>query len=111
MGGITSTAVATRRGATITFVSQFSTSVVTYANLQTAVTAAGTAFGTNLVAQLGLVNAATGYSVAVPLATAVTAAAAAYSQYDATGAVTSSASALVPSLLTGMAALSAMLAM
>jgi hypothetical protein len=109
--GITSTAVATRRGATITFVSQFSTSLITYAALQTAVTAAGTAFGTNLVTQLGLVNTATGYTIAVPVSTAVSAAGAAYATYDASGTQTSSASAIMPSLLTGMVALSAMLAM
>jgi hypothetical protein len=110
---INSVATAARRAASVAFTTQIATTIATAAQLNTAiVVAAGTNFAAQFVAKLATVVAATGFAVTVPPASSVTASTASAVQTNAAGnVVSSSASALVPSLLTGVAALFAMLAM
>merc|ERR1711990_277186 len=88
---VTSTAAA-RRAATITFVMDVETSVMTAAAVQTAVQSGVTA--ANLVTQMTAINTATGWSVTVPTAADVTVNTAAF-----TGAATSSAAVVIPSAI------------
>merc|ERR1712146_547940 len=88
---VTSTAAA-RRAATISFVMDVETSVMTAATVQTAVASGVTA--ANLITQMTAINTATGWSVTVPTAGDVTVNTAAF-----TGAATSSAAVAIPSAI------------
>merc|ERR1711990_107151 len=88
---VTSTAAA-RRAATISFVMDVETSVMTAAAVQTAVQSGVTA--ANLVTQMTAINTATGWSVTVPAAADITVNTATFS-----GAATSSAAVAIPSAI------------
>merc|ERR1712054_162430 len=88
---VTSSAAA-RRAATISFVTDVETSVMTAAAAQTAVASGVTA--ANLVTTMTAMNTATGWSVTVPTAADVTVNTAAF-----TGAATSSAAVVIPSAI------------
>merc|ERR1712178_157234 len=88
---VTSSAAA-RRAATISFVMDVETSVMTAAAVQTAVASGVTA--ANLVTTMTAMNTATGWAVAVPAAADITVNTAAF-----TGAATSSAAVVIPSAI------------
>merc|ERR1711966_275247 len=101
--GVQVTSSAARRAATITFVLDVETSVLTASAVQTAVANGVTA--ANLVSRMTAINTATGWSVTVPAAGDITVATAAFA-----GAA-SGAGALVPSALAALAGVASLLMM
>lgn len=98
-----SSSAAARRAATITFVMDVETTVMTASAVQTAVASGVTASA--LVSQMTAINTATGWSVTVPAEADITVATAAFA-----GAA-SGAGALVPSALAALAGVASLLMM
>jgi hypothetical protein len=103
LSGVQISSSAARRAATITFVMDVETTVMTAANVQTAVASGVTASA--LVAKMTAINTATGWSVTVPAEADITVNTAAFA-----GAA-SGAGALVPSALAALAGVASLLMM